>query len=157
MVKVKSRGNLTLKEPPKSILNVFRSAHPSCPSDIQSRVPSDLFSTLMQFQKEGVEYVIIRLGGGLTAATLSLSRYSIARRGRVLLADDMGLGKTIQSIAIACYYRDEWPLLVVCPSSVRMYWAEVYYIYISYIVICLSAIYSPLIGGCLTCQKETSM
>ena len=44
----------------------------------------------------------------------------------MLLGDDMGLGKTIQSIAIACYYRDEWPLLVVCPSSVKMYWAEVY-------------------------------
>ena len=32
------------------------------------------------------------------------------------------LGKTIQAIAIAAYYADDWPLLVVCPSSVRLTW-----------------------------------
>lgn len=42
-----------------------------------------------------------------------------------MIADDMGLGKTIQAISVACYYRSEWPLLVVCPASVKMYWAEV--------------------------------
>ncbi len=38
----------------------------------------------------------------------------------------MGLGKTLQAIAVMCYYRSDWPLLVVCPSSVRMSWAEVW-------------------------------
>lgn len=47
------------------------------------------------------------------------------KQGRLLLADDMGLGKTVQAICIAAYYRDEWPLLVVAPSSVRFTWAEV--------------------------------
>ncbi len=56
---------------------------------------------------------------------MSIIRYSIERGGRVLLADDMGLGKTIQAISVACYYRSEWPLLVICPASVKMYWAEV--------------------------------
>lgn len=37
----------------------------------------------------------------------------------------MGLGKTVQAICIAAYYRSEWPLLVVAPSSVRFTWAEV--------------------------------
>lgn len=37
----------------------------------------------------------------------------------------MGLGKTLQAICIAAYYRGEWPLLVVAPSSVRFTWAEV--------------------------------
>ena len=36
----------------------------------------------------------------------------------------MGLGKTIQGIAIASCYRDCWPLLVICPSSVRVAWSE---------------------------------
>ncbi len=44
----------------------------------------------------------------------------------MLLADDMGLGKTVQAICIAAYYRSEWPLLVVAPSSVRFTWAEVH-------------------------------
>ncbi|CAB1346838.1 unnamed protein product [Coregonus sp. 'balchen'] len=46
--------------------------------------------------------------------------------GRLLLADDMGLGKTVQAICIAAYYRKEWPLLVVAPSSVRFTWAEAF-------------------------------
>lgn len=36
----------------------------------------------------------------------------------------MGLGKTIQSIAIASCYRSEWPILVICPSSVRVNWSN---------------------------------
>ena len=49
----------------------------------------------------------------------------MVRGGRVLIADDMGLGKTLQAIAVMSYYRSDWPLLVVCPSSVRLTWAEV--------------------------------
>lgn len=51
--------------------------------------------------------------------------YAVSKQGRLLLADDMGLGKTVQAICIAAYYRNEWPLLVVTPSSVRFTWAEV--------------------------------
>lgn len=57
---------------------------------------------------------------------LPYTRYCIRHGGRVLIADDMGLGKTLQAIAVMCYYRSHWPLLVVCPSSVRFTWAEVY-------------------------------
>lgn len=48
--------------------------------------------------------------------------YAIRRYGRILLADDMGTGKTRQSLAIAAAYYDLWPLLVVCPASLRSYW-----------------------------------
>ena len=47
------------------------------------------------------------------------------RGGRVLIADDMGLGKTLQAIAVMSYYHSDWPLLVICPSSVRLAWGEV--------------------------------
>ena len=40
-------------------------------------------------------------------------------QGRVLLADEMGLGKTIQAIVALHAYRNDWPLLVLCPSSTR--------------------------------------
>jgi len=45
--------------------------------------------------------------------------FGISKNGRCLLADDMGLGKTIQSLGIAHYYKEDWPLLIVSPSSVR--------------------------------------
>lgn len=47
------------------------------------------------------------------------SRFGIARRGRCMIADDMGLGKTFQALAIASYYKHNWPLLVVTTSSMR--------------------------------------
>ena len=36
----------------------------------------------------------------------------------------MGLGKTVQAIAAALIYRSDWPVLVICPSSVRLHWEE---------------------------------
>lgn len=36
----------------------------------------------------------------------------------------MGLGKTLQALSIAYYYKDEWPLLIVVPSSMKYPWIE---------------------------------
>lgn len=41
-----------------------------------------------------------------------------------LLCLQMGLGKTIQAIAVAFFYRNEWPLLIVVPSSLKYPWIE---------------------------------
>ncbi|KAM5271133.1 DNA annealing helicase and endonuclease ZRANB3 isoform 4-T8 [Hipposideros larvatus] len=40
------------------------------------------------------------------------------------MAGKMGLGKTLQAIAIAYFYKEEWPLLIVVPSSLRYPWTE---------------------------------
>ncbi|XP_063720872.1 SWI/SNF-related matrix-associated actin-dependent regulator of chromatin subfamily A-like protein 1 [Symsagittifera roscoffensis] len=60
---------------------------------------------LMDFQREGIKWVI-------------------GRNGRALIADEMGLGKTVQALMIAFNYEAEWPLLIVCPSSLRNTWAD---------------------------------
>nr|XP_057937596.1 SWI/SNF-related matrix-associated actin-dependent regulator of chromatin subfamily A-like protein 1 isoform X2 [Doryrhamphus excisus] len=70
-----------------------------------SHVDPLITSSLMPFQRDGVNFAVFK-------------------EGRLLLADDMGLGKTVQAICIAAYYRKEWPVLVVAPSSVRFTWAE---------------------------------
>lgn len=62
-----------------------------------------LWDNLMPFQRDGV-------------------RYALERGGRILLADDMGLGKTIQALGIVSAYKSKWPLLIVCPSSMRFAW-----------------------------------
>ncbi|GLD52027.1 SWI/SNF-related matrix-associated actin-dependent regulator of chromatin subfamily A-like protein 1 [Lates japonicus] len=72
-----------------------------------SNIDSTLTRSLMPFQREGVNF-------------------AVSKQGRLLLADDMGLGKTVQAICVAAFYRDEWPLLVVAPSSVRFTWAEAF-------------------------------
>uniref|UniRef100_A0A1B6C6H6 SWI/SNF-related matrix-associated actin-dependent regulator of chromatin subfamily A-like protein 1 n=1 Tax=Clastoptera arizonana TaxID=38151 RepID=A0A1B6C6H6_9HEMI len=51
-------------------------------------------------------------------------QFGVSKEGRCLLADDMGLGKTIQALGIADYYHCDWPLLIVCPSSMKFQWEE---------------------------------
>lgn len=65
-----------------------------------SRIDGLLLATLLPFQMEGVIY-------------------GINRNGRLLIADDMGLGKTFQALAIANYYKQNWPLLIVTTASMR--------------------------------------
>ncbi|XP_069116128.1 DNA annealing helicase and endonuclease ZRANB3-like isoform X2 [Argopecten irradians] len=36
----------------------------------------------------------------------------------------MGLGKTLQAISVAYYYKKEWPLLIIVPSSLKFVWVE---------------------------------
>lgn len=36
----------------------------------------------------------------------------------------MGLGKSIQALSIARAYSSEWPLLIVCPASVKYSWKQ---------------------------------
>ncbi|TEB17678.1 hypothetical protein C9890_0496, partial [Perkinsus sp. BL_2016] len=52
------------------------------------------------------------------------AQFGLRRQGRFLIADEMGLGKTLQAIMVAYQYSSEWPLLVVCPSSIRFVWKE---------------------------------
>ena len=68
-----------------------------------SKLPNS--DQLMPFQKEGISW-------------------AICRNGRAIIADDMGLGKTVQALMSAYYFKNEWPLLVVCPSSLRNTWAD---------------------------------
>ena len=77
----------------------------SPPDAATAQADSDLLErSLLPFQRDGV-----RFG-------------TLACEGKCLIADEMGLGKTIQAIAIANRYRNEWPALVVCPSSMKYAW-----------------------------------
>ncbi|XP_062042010.1 DNA annealing helicase and endonuclease ZRANB3 isoform X1 [Lepus europaeus] len=68
-------------------------------------LPDKLRAKLLPFQKDGITF-------------------ALKRDGRCMVADEMGLGKTIQAIAIAYFYKEEWPLLIVVPSSLRYPWTE---------------------------------
>ncbi|XP_033099293.1 SWI/SNF-related matrix-associated actin-dependent regulator of chromatin subfamily A-like protein 1 [Anneissia japonica] len=109
---LKSAGMESDLEPlPKAVTTTFRQQRHgedkplTAPEVNLNSIDSELVEALMPFQREGVGY-------------------AIERHGRVLMADDMGLGKTFQAICVACYYRAEWPLLIVSPSSLRYVWKE---------------------------------
>ncbi|XP_054826354.1 DNA annealing helicase and endonuclease ZRANB3 [Eublepharis macularius] len=70
-----------------------------------SFLPGKLKQRLLPFQKKGITF-------------------AMEKSGRCMIADEMGLGKTIQAIAVSYYYKNEWPLLIVVPSSLRYPWAD---------------------------------
>eukprot|EP00111_Clytia_hemisphaerica_P004114 TCONS_00011758-protein len=104
-------ANIKIKESiPSSVVKILHYAHeeqkrkPSDKIDL-SKIEENILKKLMPFQKTGVQF-------------------AIQKKGRVLIADDMGLGKTVQTIAICNYYIEDWPVLIICPSSVKMSWQQ---------------------------------
>lgn len=67
-------------------------------------LPPGIKARLLGFQREGV-------------------RFLVQRGGRAMLADEPGLGKTVQALCAAACFPKSFPLLVVCPSSMR--WVDV--------------------------------
>ena len=76
-------------------------------TDTKERNPNDLpekiRKSLYHFQLDGI-------------------KFGINHHCRFLLADEMGVGKTLQAISLAYIYRDSWPVLVVCPGSMKYNW-----------------------------------
>ncbi|XP_056304233.1 DNA annealing helicase and endonuclease ZRANB3 [Danio aesculapii] len=73
--------------------------------DALQLLPQKLQEKLMPFQREGV-------------------CFALSQNGRCMIADEMGLGKTIQAISVAYIFKQEWPLLIVVPSSLKYPWIE---------------------------------
>ena len=93
------------RDPASSSSSSSSSSSPEAKSDPILSLPRKLQKILAPFQKDGVRGVI-------------------KNDGRIMLCDEMGLGKTIQAIATCIYYRKEWPVLIITPSSVRLHWQE---------------------------------
>ncbi|XP_057286129.1 SWI/SNF-related matrix-associated actin-dependent regulator of chromatin subfamily A-like protein 1 [Pezoporus wallicus] len=111
---LQSLASVEVEPLPEAVIQTFAAqiqrttSQTDIPDADLSVVDSRIVKSLMPFQREGVNFAILR-------------------NGRLLIADDMGLGKTVQAICIAAYYQKEWPLLVVTPSSVRFTWAEAFH------------------------------
>ncbi|NWR27534.1 ZRAB3 endonuclease, partial [Tachuris rubrigastra] len=82
-----------------------------------SFLPERLRKKLLPFQEKGIIFALQRSGS--SSEWKMLSKVNV-----VLFFSQMGLGKTIQAIAISYYYKKEWPLLIVVPSSLRYPWVE---------------------------------
>nr|CDJ84768.1 SNF2-related and DNA RNA helicase domain containing protein [Haemonchus contortus] len=98
--------DVSIESVPDSVIKLLTDdsslKHP-VPSDLSLIMDPALIECLFPFQKRGVTF-------------------GIERGGRLLLADEMGLGKSVQALTLARYYKSEWPLLIICPSSVKTAW-----------------------------------
>lgn len=71
-------------------------------SDTRTRVGESLWQCLSPFQQT----IVLRA----------------ALRSRLYIGDEMGSGKTLSSLVCAWLYRKEFPLLIVCPTSLMYNW-----------------------------------
>ena len=108
---------ITLVDVPKFVSSMLEAKVPFAKSRKQSidygsevpksvdTLPESLIKCLYPFQNEGV-------------------KYGTQKFGRCLFGDEMGVGKTIQAIATAYLYKNDWPLLVITPSSLKFQWRD---------------------------------
>ncbi|KAE9550842.1 hypothetical protein FO519_005946 [Halicephalobus sp. NKZ332] len=98
---------IRIDEPPSSVMEFYRRERSKQDPDPEAifLLKEILWEKLYDYQKDGI------LKG-------------IEFGGRILIADEMGLGKTVQALGLAFYYRSEWPLLIVCPASVKGSWEK---------------------------------
>lgn len=90
-------------ESAKTIINGVESNLEQSYSAERIELGIELKKTLFDFQTVGADFAI--------------------RLHNVINGDDMGLGKTPQGIATAIGHN-EWPILVVCPKSLRLNWRK---------------------------------
>jgi SWI/SNF-related matrix-associated actin-dependent regulator of chromatin subfamily A-like protein 1 len=67
------------------------------------QIPAFVFNKLMKHQAQVIEFAHLN-------------------NGRLYIADDMGTGKSITAFCVAFTYKNEWPLLIICPSSLQQQW-----------------------------------
>ena len=103
MTYIKYRETLT-KNNKKITKNITLDFSKDTPKSINS-LPDKFLQCLYDFQKDGI-------------------KFGLERKGRILLADEMGVGKTVQAIGISLLYKEEWPVLIICPSSLKFVWRD---------------------------------
>lgn len=95
------KNSIEFDQIPKGTLSLLRKHIP----ENNFNLSGNIFDSLLLFQRDAVNF-------------------ALNRNGRILLADDMGLGKTIQALAIAYFYKLEFPLLIISPASLLHNWAD---------------------------------
>eukprot|EP00126_Sphaerothecum_destruens_P011009 Sdes_comp20839_c0_seq2m17519 len=100
-----------IHEIPKHILHFAHSlaefSPPVSPQTdaLRSKLGAFLYESLTEYQKACIQ----------TAIHFS---------GRLLIADEMGLGKSVEALCVAKYFEQDWPLLIITPSSLRFTWKK---------------------------------
>lgn len=97
--------DVTIGTLPKFVLKLLKEAKVEFDYSVLNAIEPKLAASLMDFQKDGV-------------------CFGISKLGRLMIADDMGLGKTYQALAIADFYRENFPLLICTTANTRGAWFE---------------------------------
>ncbi|CAB9499376.1 annealing helicase and endonuclease ZRANB3 [Seminavis robusta] len=112
------KGNTAVAAAPKRTASSDNNKKTLISTELQG-----LLSKLRPFQREAYEFATLgKVSSRLQPSSDFRHDPDLLGKGRILLADEMGLGKTITSLAIMAHYKSEWPLLILCPASLRHMW-----------------------------------
>eukprot|EP00347_Sterkiella_histriomuscorum_P001302 403372559 len=70
---------------------------------LEEFLPPLIYRQLYSFQRDGI-------------------MKGIKFNGRILINDDFGTGKSLQALGLSIAYRNEWPLLILCPRFCQYMW-----------------------------------
>ena len=101
---IKYRETTTKSDNKKVTKNITIDFTKDQEKNLESLRPNFL-QALYDFQKEGI-------------------KFGLERKGRILLADEMGVGKTVQALGISLLFKEDWPILIICPSSLKFVWRD---------------------------------
>ncbi|XP_075152134.1 SWI/SNF-related matrix-associated actin-dependent regulator of chromatin subfamily A-like protein 1 [Haematobia irritans] len=90
---------------PKTVMKLCLSPPKDLDKSCLESLEPTIGTKLMPFQREGV-------------------CFAISLNGRCMICDEMGLGKTYQAIAVADFYKEDWPLFICTTASTRDSWAN---------------------------------
>lgn len=109
----------------KCFKNYTKFSEPQRISEITANI---LTNTMCSYTKQHYDKLDHLLGEKLSVELRNFQRegvfFGLKKNGRVLIGDEMGLGKTLQALALMAFYKDDWPFIVVCPSSIRFQWKD---------------------------------
>lgn len=98
------------------------------PQKVSEMTANILTNTLCPYTEKNYDKMDILVGEKLSAELKNFQRegvyFGLKKNGRVLIGDEMGLGKTLQALALMAFYQEDWPFIVVCPSSIRFQWKD---------------------------------
>jgi SWI/SNF-related matrix-associated actin-dependent regulator 1 of chromatin subfamily A len=101
---------------------------------LKGHVPDHVLHQLAPFQRDAVKFIMSNKGRALVADEMGLGELYLKTAvltwevfnpnisPQTLQRSVPAVGKTRTAISAAMAYRDDWPVLVVCPSSARHHW-----------------------------------
>ena len=118
-------SNVLLGEPPRFVENIISTPIPfGKVSKIAKEMKFDYASEMHSTNQKSIEDLPQKIKDTIYAFQKEGIQFGLQMFGRMLLGDEMGVGKTVQAIGIAYLYKNDWPLLIITPASLKFTWRD---------------------------------
>jgi len=117
-------SNILLGEQPKFVENILSTPIPFNKVSKMARAMDFDYESERTVNKKSIEDLPPKIKDVAYKFQKQGIQYGIRKFGRMLLGDEMGVGKTVQAIGMAYLYKNDWPLLIITPASLKLTWRD---------------------------------